>query len=272
MPGEPDRSDSQAPPAAPTAPAGARCHGRRSGGRPLHEWRSRVSMRRADLPSRPPHVFLPRTATPAAGFLGRACQRSSIVVARHADLALDAVVVDIAAADRAHAEIAPHAVRTEIAGTQAVRMHAPAGLLDAHLPRRNRAHRYVARDAANDEVARADAVGLDAAAHAGHFHVARRNGTDRDVAGHVAQAEIARADAADMRVTMHTIHAHVTGTDAGEIQASHAACHDIARTYPQSEFPGDAFDLEVARAERGIQRGGAADVAITEASLQLDSQ
>src|SRR5690348_18421720 len=51
------------------------------------------------------------------------CERGSavefsIVVARHADLALDAVVADVAAADRADAEVAAHAVGVEVARTE----------------------------------------------------------------------------------------------------------------------------------------------------------
>src|SRR6185437_16007827 len=117
-------------------------------------------MRRTDsLPVRRIFVVRPRRG------LSRGRQFTwSIVVARHADLALDVVMADIAAADRADAEVAAHAVRIEVAGTDAARVQVAACLRNLHVARRDRAHALVAGDVADDEATRTHALRVEAAA------------------------------------------------------------------------------------------------------------
>src|SRR6185437_11531534 len=196
----------------------------------------------------------------------------SIVVARHADLALDAVVADIAAADRADAEVAAHAVRVEVAGADAARVHVAACLRNLHVARRDRAHRHVAGDVADDQAARTHALRVEAAADTADLGVTRCDRTQRHVALDVAQHEIARSDGARVRIAVHAVHAGVAGAEAGKIEAAGIAGHHVTRTHAQAERARDAARLEVAGTERRIQRGDVVDLRIARTFLQLDRQ
>src|SRR5690348_10969117 len=115
----------------------------------------------------------------AAGAIQRCATAlpGSIVRSGDADLALDAVMMDVATADGADAEVAVHPVCRHVTGC-------------------DRAHRHVALDVARNEIARADGPGLHATAHSVDCRIAGCNRADRNTAPDVAQAEIARTDAA----------------------------------------------------------------------------
>src|SRR5690348_1954508 len=175
----------------------------------------------------------------------------SIVRSGDADLALDAVVMDVAAADGADAEVALH-------------------LVGRHVPGCDRAHRHVAPDVARNEIARADGLGLHATAHSVDFRVTGCNRVDRNATLDVAQAEIARTDIAGMGIAANTIHFHVAGAHAGEIHAADVARDYVARTHLQPELPGDTVHLEVAGAETGLQRSDTSDIGVARTFFQLD--
>src|SRR5690606_20943152 len=130
-------------------------------------------------------------------------------LARQVDAAGAAVVAHVAAAGRAHGQVATGAIDFDVAGA-------------------DRADRDAAADVLQVEVAGADRADLDRSA----------GGSDRDVA---------RADAADLRGAADVADDRVAGANRGQVERTDVAGLQVARAQRRGQFATDAVGLGVAR-------------------------
>src|SRR5690606_5599515 len=153
-------------------------------------------------------------------------------LARDVDLARNAFVVDRAAAQRTHAQVAADPAGVDVAGPHGTHVHAAADALE--------------------------------------IGIARTDRTDLDPAIHVVQIQVARADAAHARIAADVPCREVAGADRAAVQAADVLQRDITRADGRPDFAADSPRFGVAGADDEAEPGQVTQPGVARADRDLD--